>query len=224
VHRRVLDGPVQAVLDLSLPPSSGPTVVRVDVVVPTLVLGSTQRDEVVDRQAAAAAGLEIARRRSGGGAVLHGPGEASWVEVWLPRDDPRWRDDVGRSFRWLGEAWAQVLRDAGHRDVDVHGGPLQQTPWSKLVCFGGLGPGEVTVAGAKVVGIAQHRSRVGARFQCAVLHRWRPATLLAALRLADEDRQRAGEQLAEVARAVDAPSPGWAADALADAIAATSAA
>jgi hypothetical protein len=40
------------------------------------------------------------------------------------------------------------------------------------VCFAGLGPGEVTRNGAKVVGISQRRTRHAARFQCAVLHRW----------------------------------------------------
>jgi hypothetical protein len=43
---------------------------------------------------------------------------------------------------------------------------------SDVVCFAGLGPGEVTRYGAKVVGISQRRTRHAARFQCAVLARW----------------------------------------------------
>ena len=67
---------------------------------PALVLGSTQPDDVVDRAAAARAGVEVVRRRSGGGAVLLVPGDVTWVDVLLPRADPRWSDD---DLRDLGE-------------------------------------------------------------------------------------------------------------------------
>ena len=50
-----------------------------------------------------------------------------------------------------------------------------------LVCFAGLGPGEVTVAGAKALGISQRRTRAGARFQCAVPRTWDASTLAAVL-------------------------------------------
>jgi len=39
------------------------------------------------------------------------------------------------------------------------------TTWSRLVCFDGLGPGELTRAGAKLVGISQRRTRTAARLQ-----------------------------------------------------------
>ena len=64
-------------------------------------------------------------------------------------------------------------------DAVVHRGGLVATPWSRQVCFAGLGPGEVTVAGRKVVGVAQRRTRHGARFQVAALLRWDPAALVA---------------------------------------------
>ena len=41
-----------------------------------------------------------------------------------------------------------------------------------VVCFAGTGPGEVLVAGRKVVGISQRRTRAGARFQCSVPILW----------------------------------------------------
>ena len=41
--------------------------------------------------------MDVVRRRSGGGAVLVGAGEQVWVEVWIPRDDALWDDDVIRS-------------------------------------------------------------------------------------------------------------------------------
>ncbi|HET7719481.1 MAG TPA: hypothetical protein VFK43_05895, partial [Acidimicrobiales bacterium] len=85
----------------------------------------------------------------------------------------------------------------------AHAGPLLTTPWSRLVCFAGLGPGEVTVAGAKVVGMAQRRTRAGALFQCAALLEWRPERLLDRLALTDDERRRATADLAGAARGVD---------------------
>jgi lipoate-protein ligase A len=159
--------------------------------VPAIVLGSTQRDEVDT-------GLAVVRRRSGGGAVLVGPDDPLWVDVDLPVDDPLWDDDVGRSFRWLGETWASALADLGVT-ADVHLGAFEPGPWGRTVCFAGRGPGEVFVAGAKVVGLAQRRTRASARFQCAVPARWDPEPLVAAL-VPPEDQDRARADLAAIAR------------------------
>ncbi|MGI8983034.1 MAG: hypothetical protein ACR2HM_00630, partial [Acidimicrobiales bacterium] len=82
-------------------------------------------------------------------------------------------------------------------------GPLVTTPCSRLVCFAGLGPGEVTLSGAKVVGMAQRRSRAGALFQCAALREWRPERLIDRLALSGDQRRRAARELAGVARGVD---------------------
>jgi lipoate-protein ligase A len=65
---------------------------------------------------------------------------------------------------WLGEVWAAALADLGIRG-DVHRGPVRHTRWSSMVCFAGVGAGEVTQDGAKLVGISQRRTRVGARLQ-----------------------------------------------------------
>ena len=85
----------------------------------------------------------------------------------------------------------------------MHEGTLRTTRWSRLVCFAGLGPGEVTVGGAKVVGIAQRRTRAGARFQCALLHRWDPVAVTALLALGPDDRSQAAADLGRVATGVD---------------------
>jgi len=146
---------------------------------PALVLGSTQPEEIVDRAAASRLGVEIARRRSGGGAVLLQPGGTVWVDVEVPRGDPLWDDDVGRAAWWLGDLWARALAAVGVRDAVVHRGALERRPGSDLVCFAGLGAGEVTVGGAKAVGISQRRTRAGARFQCAAPRTWDAATLAA---------------------------------------------
>ena len=164
---------------------------------PALVLGSAQSDERVDRAACAVAGVDVVRRRSGGGAVVVVPGEVLWVDLVLPRGDPLWQDDVGRAFHWVGDAWAAALQDVGV-DASVHRGGLVRTPWSHQVCFAGLGPGEVTVDGRKVVGISQRRTRASARFQCAVLGRWDPLSIVPLLGLPPS----ATGELAEVADAV----------------------
>jgi lipoate-protein ligase A len=72
------------------------------------------------------------------------------------------------------------------------------------VCFAGLAPREVSWQGRKVVGISQRRTRVGARFQCALLHGWDPDPLLDVLALDDRARARARADLASVAVGVPA--------------------
>jgi len=168
-----------------------------------LVLGSGQPDGDVDRVRADAAGFEVVRRRSGGGAVLVGRGRVVWIDVIVPKDDELWQDDVGRAFWWLGELWAEVLAGAGPA-AEVWRGGLRRSPWSSRVCFAGLGPGEVTVEQRKVVGMAQRRSRRGALFQCALSVEWDPVPLLDVLSLGERQRQLAAAELAEAAVGVGA--------------------
>jgi lipoate-protein ligase A len=144
---------------------------------PAVVLGSTQRDDVVDRTAADAAGVAVARRRSGGGAVWVAPGDPIWIDVVVPRGHPLWTDDVGRAFLPIGRAWQAALADVGVGGTHLHEHALACGPLGGTVCFAGRGPGEVLVGDAKLVGISQRRTRAGARFQCAVHRRWDPAPL-----------------------------------------------
>ncbi|MGH9122123.1 MAG: lipoyl protein ligase domain-containing protein, partial [Acidimicrobiales bacterium] len=91
-------GPAQRLLDASAASLAGedlPRTVRVlELDTPALVLGSTQHAGLVDYARAERAGVEVARRRSGGAAVLVDPG-LLWVEVVIPRHDPLWDDDAG---------------------------------------------------------------------------------------------------------------------------------
>jgi len=168
---------------------------------PALVLGSTQGDDVVDHAAARAAGVAVVRRRSGGGAVLVGPGEVLWVDVFVPAADPRWQRDVGRATHWVGRTWSEALGALGVTTT-WHDGPLVATRWSSQVCFAGLAPGEVQVRGAKVVGISQRRTREGATLQCAALLRWEPERVVGLLALDPADRAAAAPALAASARPV----------------------
>jgi len=119
---------------------------------PTLVLGSTQRPDIVDTEAARSFGVDIRRRRSGGGAVLLWPGDHLWFDVWVPRDDPLFVDDVIDAPTWVGEWWAAALAATSDAPLAVQRGSCAGSAVSKLVCFAGVGPGEVLVGARKVVG------------------------------------------------------------------------
>jgi lipoate-protein ligase A len=158
-----------------------------DVERPAVVLGSAQRDQVK-----APDGVDVVRRRSGGGAVLLVPGDVVWADVTIPPGDPLWEPDVAKAFWWIGEAWAAALRSLGV-DAVVHRGAQVHTAWSRRVCFAGVGSGEVTVEGRKMVGLSQRRTREAALFQCACLVQWDPAPLVDALGLeADLDDAAVG--------------------------------
>jgi lipoate-protein ligase A len=180
----------------AIPPLERPTAWVCRFTDAALVLGSAQGPDVVDEQVSVADGLTVVRRRSGGGAVLLVPGDVLWVDLLVPAGDPLWRDDVIGAAGWVGDLWAGLiapLLPPPAVQPAVHRGGLVTAPWSGLVCFAGLGAGEVTLGegGPKVVGVSQRRTRAVARFQCAVLLRWDPARLLAAARLGLADRAEA---------------------------------
>ncbi len=169
---------------LAVPSPSAAELWVLDADCSALVLGSRQSIAVADAEACRRAGVDVVRRRSGGGAVLVEPEAMTWVDVIVPSGDDRWTDDVVASMRWCGEQWLRALAAIGADGagtLEVCTSSMPQTDVSDLVCFGGLAAGEVTSGGAKLVGISQRRTRQAARFQCAVHHTWRPRRLLALL-------------------------------------------
>jgi lipoate-protein ligase A len=134
-----------------------------------VVLGSRQRPELLDAAACARSGLSIVRRRSGGGMVVVRPESMCWLDVVVPHGVAP--DDVRGSMVWAGERWLDALTPLlDTTEAVVHRGGLVCTPWSDLVCFAGTGPGEVLLAGAKLVGLSQRRTRHGLRIQ-GLVHR-----------------------------------------------------
>lgn len=198
-------GSARALHQTRLPAEPDRRVTLIDAEAAALVLGSTQRHDVVDTDACRRHGVEVVQRRSGGGAVLVGPGQVLWVDVVVPRDDALWTDDVSHSSRWLGDAWSAALAAVGAVGATgavTYTGAMMCRPWSTAVCFAGLAPGEVTVGARKAVGIAQRRSREGARFQCAVPLAWRPELMADLLGLG----HRATAALADIVHVVPSAS------------------
>lgn len=159
-----------------------PTVWWCEVDRPAMVLGSRQQPSVLDLERCAREGVDVVRRRSGGGAVLLVPGEVVWIDVLLPpavEIDGRVVDDPRELMAAVGRWWAEALDGEG--ELAVHEGGLEPSPWSELVCFAGLGPGEVLDGGRKLVGLSQRRGRWGSRTQGAVHRRVELAETVALL-------------------------------------------
>lgn len=157
---------------------------------PTLVLGSTQPVELVDRHRVRERGVDVVRRRGGGGAVYLEPGDHVWIDAWVPRDDPLWTPDVAAAATWVGAWWRTALGTFGAGGFDVHTGRSVPGELGELVCFAGRGPGEVFHGARKVTGLSQWRCRQGALFSsCAYAH-WDPAPLIELVHL--DEPVRAG--------------------------------
>ena len=169
-----------------------------------LVLGSSQPEELVDAEMLRSRRLDLVKRQSGGGAVLVVPEALVWIDVFIPRDDPLWEADVGKSALWLGKVWQATLLEFGI-SAEVHEGPYQPGDWGELICFAGRAAGEVFVDGKKSVGISQRRNRQGARFQTALARQWDINDLSSLLNLSPEDRSRIETETATAAHPLPQP-------------------
>lgn len=154
---------------------------------PALVLGSAQRDvSIIDTDACAAEGIDVVRRRSGGGAVLLIPDQVVWFDVIVPAGSINGLgDDVHAPMLWLGEHLATALarsiqvgaQVSSEGRIEVKGPGMVTTQWSSLLCFDGVGPGEVLLGGSKLVGMSQRRTRTASRLQCCWYRSYNPARL-----------------------------------------------
>ena len=198
-------------------PVAEPEVWICDPVRPAIVLGSRQTAEVLDPDRVAATGLDVVRRRSGGGAVLLRPEAIVWIDLVVPHGVAP--DDVRGSMIWAGECWRDALVSAGAESarLHVHRGGMECTPWSGLVCFAGLGPGEIIVDGRKLVGLSQRRTRHGLRIQ-GQIHRRSILDEMRALFSVDTPSVRIGDVATLDDVGLDAASAGRIARAVAAAI------
>lgn len=132
--------------------------------VPAVVMGSSQSADAFAVERLAADGVELAVRRSGGGAVFIAPGSVVWVDLLVPKSS-RWPDGLVETFMIAGRLWRDALVACGFDGLDlVEQGP-GGAPESRAACWAGRGWGEVVAGPTKIVGLSQRRTRWGARVQ-----------------------------------------------------------
>ncbi len=146
-----------------------------------LVLGYSQKHNVLNPEAIAAQPIPIYQRRAGGTAVLVGPHLLS-LDVVLPAGHPLILPDIVESYRWFGEAWAEALAQLGipmrivlpqeaHEQRTRLKQPETRERESILqrACYGSLSPYEIVAGQRKVIGLDMIRRRVGSLLQAGVL-------------------------------------------------------
>src|SRR5438477_1163385 len=156
---------------------------------PGLVLGYSQKHDVLNSQALATLQIPIYQRRAGGTAVLVGPLLLS-LDVVLPANHPLILPDIVESYRWFGEAWVEALlllgieaRAVSPQEAHKQRALLKQAETHAReailhrACYGSLSSYEVVVDQRKVVGFDMIRRRVGSLLQAGVLLHWQTETL-----------------------------------------------
>lgn len=132
---------------------------------PAVSLGRNQPEPAPGAAAALAArGAGIVWRPTGGRAVWHGPPEEELTyAVAAPLGRPPLDAGLVEAYRRIHAALAAGLRDLG---VDAALAPRRPGrrppgPASRLACFAASVPYEIEVAGRKLLGSAQRRTRAG---------------------------------------------------------------
>jgi lipoyl(octanoyl) transferase len=128
----------------------------------TISLGYGQRlDGRVDIDAAAAMGIGLVRRTTGGSAILHeGPEREITYSVTAAAGDFPGADDLLATYRWIGQALEAGLRALGAPVAMVSVQPSDPRSMPAF-CFARTGSHELEVDGLKVVGSAQRRQGAG---------------------------------------------------------------
>jgi lipoate---protein ligase len=180
-----------------------------------LVLGFSQKPEVLNSAALAALSLPVYHRRAGGTAVLVGPQLLS-LDVVLPAGHPLILADIVESYRWFGEAWVEALRQLGIETrvvlpSEAHSQRLllrqaetqEREAILRRACYGAISSYEVVVGRHKVVGLDMLRRRVGSVLQAGVLLQWETETLAQLLGHTPEEQAGLREGLYERAVGLD---------------------
>jgi len=129
---------------------------------PAISLGYGQPlDGRVDHAAAAALGIGLVRRPTGGSAILHeGPDLEVTYSVTAAAEDFAGADDLLATYRWIGAALEAGLRRLG---APVEMVPVRPSDPAVMpaFCFARTGSYELEVDGRKLVGSAQRRQGAG---------------------------------------------------------------
>jgi len=180
-----------------------------------LVLGFSQKEEVLNQEVVVQQQIPIYHRRAGGTAVLVGPHLLS-LDVVLPADHPLILVDIVKSYQWFGEAWVETLEHLGIEARLVlpqearEQRMLLKQPETQVreellrrACYGSISPYEVVVGQRKVVGLDMIRRKVGSVLQAGVLLHWETGTLAKLLGRAREEQALLEEGLLERAVGLD---------------------
>lgn len=128
----------------------------------TISLGYGQAlDHRIDVPAAAALGIGLVRRPTGGSAILHeGPALELTYSVTARAGDFEGAGDLLETYRWIGAALAAGINRVG---APVEMVPVQPSDPTAMpaFCFARTGSYELEVGGLKVVGSAQRRQGAG---------------------------------------------------------------
>ena len=119
------------------------------------ILGSTQRASALSGP------VENLRQRRGGGGVVRIEPDDVWLDLWIPRDDPRFIEDVTEMAVQVGQWWAGALDYYLDNPVEVATAMDVVRGDYSAACFAGRGPGEVFHGSRKLVGVTQWRVREG---------------------------------------------------------------
>jgi lipoate-protein ligase A len=138
----------------------------------TMLLGTGQTANAVDREACERFGVPLLRRMSGGTAVVHDEYTLS-LQITLPAGHPLISDDIHRNFLWFSEFIIAALERLGIKATWMS---LEQSraevapPGLEAACYSTLAPYEIAVDGRKLVGHGQIR-RVRATAMQAMVYR-----------------------------------------------------
>jgi lipoyl(octanoyl) transferase len=152
----------EALLESRLAGSGPPTLRFFAWAPPNLSLGYGQAlDGRIDLRAAAALGIGLVRRPTGGSAILHeGPDREVTYSVVAAAGDFPGADDLLETYRWIGAALERGLGGLGAPAAMV---PVQPSDPASMpaFCFARTGSYELEVEGRKLVGSAQRRQGSG---------------------------------------------------------------
>lgn len=199
----------------SLSPSDSPVLYWSQAEPEALVLGFSQKSEVLNPVALASRQIPIYHRRAGGTAVLVGSHLLS-LDVALPANHPFVLADIVQSYRWLGEAWVAALAQIGvqtrvvpQSEAYEQGTLLKEESTRereallRRACYGSLSPYEVAVGQRKVIGLDMIRRRRGSLLQAGVLLHWETEALAQLLGHTAEEQEMLRTGLLERAIGID---------------------